>query len=347
MNRNGRNISSAGAMAGAGFATVVPDVENLPTENFTFTGPLTRQIFQRQAGSTVIPITGATSGNNAKARLLPIAGELGSASDWQPVTITNGQVTGSIAAQPGWYDLQLKCYSGTRLVSDSTLNKIGVGDLFLTCGQSNFGNFYQPLVTTNPNDKINSRGLGANVWRRAADPQATCDGTFSSVFPKLGDLITARTGYPVGFLNVAVSNSIMSSWAQAGANYSRLTQAVAIIGATKSVLLHIGETDASASRDQTSFTTSLKSMIDGIRVATGVQTPIGIARTTHPNEAIGTGVLAACLDVGTNYAGCFLGAYTDTLGNSYRTDTVHFNSSTGRDAHAALWFDALIAAGLI
>jgi hypothetical protein len=222
-------------------------------------------------------------------------------------------------------------------------------DIIITAGQSNFANFYTVLNTTPPDINVSSRGLtGQSPWRNAYDPQPVADGVNSSVFPILGNLIVGYTKKPIGFINLGVSNSTVSSWAPNGANYSRIQSALSIAdGPIIAFLWQNGETDSANGASQNSYATSLKAMIDQMRIDAGSQIPCGISITSHPNEATGAGVRAAQIDVGTTYTGCFQGANTDTLNNSYRTDTIHFNSTTGRDSHAGLWFNALRAAGLL
>lgn len=223
-------------------------------------------------------------------------------------------------------------------------------DIIITAGQSNFANFYTVLNVTPPDLAVSCRGYTANQgFRNAYDPQLGCDGSASSVFPVLGNLITARTSRELGIISLAVSNSRISSWAQGGANYSRFASALqyAPQASLLCVLFHNGETDSAFSVTQADYETGLKSMIDGVRASAGWQVPFGIARATHPNNVTGAGVRAAQQSIGSTYAGCFLGADTDTLNNTYRTDGVHFNSTTGRNAHASLWYDALLAANIL
>jgi hypothetical protein len=286
------------------------------------------------------------------AKATAIVGNAGTSTDYQSLTVSGGAVSGSINVQPGWYDITIKVYNGGRLLSQNVLSKVGVGDVFITAGQSNFCNYYTPLVSTAPDDKVNSRGLtGLLPWRAGADPQDTVDGSSSSVFPALGNLITARTTYPVGFINVGHGGTTVQDWQPAGSYYPNIKTAIQTYfpgsNGFTAFLWHQGENDAGAGTTQVTYTAKLKVIIDQIRADAGWTMPCLIAVATHPNEATGAGVSAGQVDVGTNYTRCFQGANTDTLDNTYRTDNVHFNSSTGRTAHATLWYNALVSAGLI
>lgn len=216
--------------------------------------------------------------------------------------------------------------------------------VFITAGQSNAANYAKPLDTSVPGPLVTSRGLTSG-FSQAFDPQPTADNTFSSPWPRLGDALVAQTGRPVQFLSVGVGNTWIADWVPGTANYQLIKSAMLLFANGKGFtgfLWHQGENDASSGTSQADYTTALQSIINQIRIDAGWEVPCGIAIATHPNEVTGAGVAAAQLAVGSSYPHCFKGADTDTLGNSYRYDTVHFNTTTGTEAHAALWATAII-----
>lgn len=320
-----------------------------PTVPFTFTAPVLRQINQRNSlNQCQITVQGATAtGTTAQVRATPVATFPGTQSDWQSVNIDGSGVNGPVTVSGGWYTLEIKVFNGNSYISNKVSDKVGCGDNFLIGGQSNGDNYYQPLDSTPPNDRVSSRGITALLpWRLATDPQDTADNVYSSIVPSLGNLLSTHTGYPVGFISVALGNTYVHDWIPTNANYLRIRSAIALFpGSNFRAFLWIhGENDASAGTSQSSYTTDLESIIDQIRIDAGYQVPCGIpVSETHPYEATGAGVLAAQTAVA-NYGGCFTGANPDSLGNSYRSDTVHFNTTTGQSAHATMWYNAIVSA---
>lgn len=316
----------------------------------TVLSPLDRQIVQRNVFNyAYVPVYGTVGGGvvTAQVRFNPIPTYPGVDTGFLSVPVSGTSLTGNVPVQAGWYTLEIKTFnSGSSLVDDITINHVGVGDVFVTCGQSNAANYYAPLNTTAPDDRVNCRGItSANPWRLAIDPQPSADGALSSVWPKLGDLVVANTTYPVGFVSVAMGNTTVAQWAPGTSNSLNLRAALKMFPADgiKSILWHQGENDASFGTSQASYVSGLTAVIEQSRIDAGWNIPWGIATTvTHPNEATGAGVMAGQTYMAENYLGCYLGANTDTLDNSYRqADHVHFNSSNGRDAHAALWAPVL------
>lgn len=216
--------------------------------------------------------------------------------------------------------------------------------IFLTAGQSNATNFAKPLDVSVPGPLVTARGL-TQGFAQAFDPQPTADNVFSSPWPRLGDALVAKTGRPVKFLSVGVGNTQISEWVPGTPNYQRITDAINLFNGKgfTAFLWHQGENDAAFGTTQAAYTAALKSIIDQIRTDAGWTVPCGIAVATHPNEATGAGVSAAQIAVGTTYLNCFQGANTDTLDNTYRYDNTHFNTTIGTEAHANLWYQAIVA----
>ncbi len=314
---------------------------------FTFTSPLLRQIYQRTPASIgSFYILGPTTGVTAEARANPIGGYSGTDTGFVAIPVHSGFVDGYLPAAAGWYSLEVKTYDGGHvLVDDVTLAKVGIGDIYVTAGQSNAANYYSPFHTSSPNDAVNARSASV-TWQQANDPQPGPDNTLSSVWPTLGNLLFADTTFPVGFVSVGQGNTTVSQWAPGTADYLLLKAAVKLFPkfGFRMFLWHQGENDASFGTTQASYFNSLQSIIERGRSDAGWDFPCGIANSvTHPNEATGAGTAAGQNQAATTIRGCFSGANTDTLDNTYRYDTVHFQTTTGQAAHAQLWHDAIVA----
>ncbi len=328
---------------GGGVATVC---SGTASGTFTFTSPLTRQIVQRDtADFGLIPVAGTTSAGYAQARVTPISGYPGTQSAWQVLSVTAGAVSGNISAAAGWYSLEIQTCQNGSLVEQSSVARVGVGDLIMISGQSNGTNYYQPLVSTPPDDRVNSRGITVGLpWRLATDPQDSADNVYSSIAPALGNLIVAHTGFPVGIISNGLGNTAVADWLPNGANYQRIRDTITLFGGNFLTWIWIqGENDASLNTSQASYYADLRTIGSQINTDAGQVIPCGIAVTmTHPYEATGVGTMAGQTQMAAS-AGCYAGANPDSLGNTFRYDTIHFNTTTGQAAHALLWYNSIVS----
>lgn len=333
----GAKIWRRGSVGGGGGTPVIP---------FTFTAPLERQINQRRSGQCQITLQGTTlTGTVAQAQATPVAAS-GIQTGWQTINIDDTGVNGAITVTPGWYTIEMKIYNGLTYISNEVSEKVGCGDNIMVSGQSNGTNYYTPDDFTPPADMINSRGITAMLpWRLATDPQDSADNTHSSIVPALGALLSAHTGFPVGFISNGLGNTTVNQWIPAGPNYQRIRDSINLFPG-KQFLTWIwiqGENDAAFSTSQASYYADLRSIGDQINTDAGYVVPCGIpVAETHPNEVTGAGTIAGQTQMAAS-TGCYVGANPDSLNNTYRSDTVHFNTTTGQLAHATLWYNSIVS----
>jgi hypothetical protein len=115
--------------------------------------PLERQVQQRdeqdQANLTVSgTITGIADVIEAKADLSPDATR-GKAVDWTVISkgdeLVEGKFIGRLSLTAGgWYVVTVRALRGEDVIAESQITKVGVGDVFVTAGQSNSANYGKP-----------------------------------------------------------------------------------------------------------------------------------------------------------------------------------------------------------
>lgn len=175
----------------------------------SITWPTSRTVLQRDKNnSATVYVRGtyARPTDRIEIQLRAING--GATSGW--ITIQNNPQGGSFAGQVdwtgGWYELEVRGWWGDQIVGSSTLDRVGIGEVFLIAGQSNaqgylgYGgpgagddrvnciNFYNldapydlpkpDFVHLNSDSYISPRGNSAWAWGR------------------LGDLLASRLGVP-------------------------------------------------------------------------------------------------------------------------------------------------------
>jgi hypothetical protein len=333
-------------------------VDTPPEPTVTIRTPAERFLVQRTAANTgAIPITGTypATPDRIEARAVVMAGaNSGTTTDWQTIKANpgGGAFSGILTNVPagGWYQLEVRSVTGPTPSATATRTKVGVGDIYLTAGQSNSANHGAPTYTP-ADDRVCARlAVSGSSWRQGYDPMPIATGTGGSPWSRLGALLAAADNLPVGFLCVGVGATQVSEWQPGTANYdSLLKPALQSLGTGfRAVLWHQGESDSIANVTAANHAALLATMIARSRQDAGWTVPWYVAEVSfHPatylsQEAPVTAGqrLAAYAD-----ANVFLGASTDWLhledaNGGKLADTVHFNAA-GLTDHATQWRDIL------
>ncbi|MFN3490217.1 MAG: NPCBM/NEW2 domain-containing protein, partial [Emticicia sp.] len=175
--------------------------------------------------------------------------------DWTTFTtnINGGVFNGSVSNVPGgWYILEIRAKLGSNIVGTATLNRVGVGEVFLIAGQSNSqgreGN--QAEVGANDERVLSHNELSwYDVSIQQCDKKIPNYPSFTQIFSngstrsflsktgfnpwcygKLGDNLIAKLGVPVVFFNAGATNTTSYNWKESSdgqptQNYFDQTQA--------------------------------------------------------------------------------------------------------------------------
>lgn len=351
-NRN----TTAPSGAAAATAETPPD----PPSLITLTSPASRHIVQRSADNTGgIGIAGSYTSVpgaiQARAVVMAGAGNSGTSTAWQTITSapSGGSFTGTLTGVPagGWYQLEVRGLVGGVPGPATIRDKIGVGDIYITCGQSNSANHGAGGYSAS-DDRVCARtAVTGASWIAAADPVPIASGTGGSVWPRLGDLLAAAENIPIGFVAVGVGSTEVSQWLPGTTNYdSRLKPALQSFPARgfRAVLWHQGESDALASVSTATHASRLNSMIAQSRTDAGWTIPWYLAEASfHPSSNLSQEepVTAGQRQVVHGDPQVFLGPGTDPFhledaSGGKLNDSVHFNAA-GLFDHARQWRDIL------
>jgi hypothetical protein len=300
--------------------------------------------------------SGTTLRLEARAIVMPGATNNGVSTDWVIIVDapTNGAFAGTLTnvAAGGWYRIEIRAvYADTNLVLSTAVDRVGVGDVFVTAGQSNAACYGSP--TQRPtDDRVSTRTLPlSGTWRLATDPQPDNSGGMGgggSPWPILGSLLAQSNNVPIGFVGIAYGGSALSQWLPPSTTYFRnLTNALRALGTNgaRAVLWHQGESDSLASTTANTYAQQLSNIVTQSRVAAGWSVPWGIAEVSfHPSatraqeEPVAAGQRLLLYTA----ANCFRGPRTDDLNLEGKlSDTVHFNTA-GLTDHAQQWANVLV-----
>ena len=311
--------------------------------------PTGHAVFQRdgsnRADMTVAGQIASEAVTRIEARAVSMPGFSGSTTDWQVIdtTLPGGDFAGSLTVTAGWYAIEVRAYDGGAMVAAASVDEVGVGEVFVTAGQSNAAN-YSPYRLTPSDPRVSA--YGPDGWQFAADPQPIAGGTGGSPWPALGDAIAQRLDVPVGFISVAVGGTRVDQWQPGGSLYPRLEDALSFLGpqGCRAVLWHQGEYDNLAGTSTADYAARLESVIAQSRVDAGWNVPWGVALDGY--LPYGTAEAQAAVVAGQRQViladpRVFQGAATDDLiAPAVRRTDGHFTEAGLRE-HASRWADAI------
>jgi autotransporter-associated beta strand protein len=340
--------SLASHIAGGGSLQVVEGTVSITT-------PRARQIIQRNGANTgSIVISGTYTGTperiEARAVVMTGTGNNGATTAWTTIVATpaGGTFSGTLSgvAAGGWYQIEVRSVSGgTPFSNTAIVQRVGVGDLYLTAGQSNSANHGERGINTD--DRVSAMNYADGIWTLAADPMPGASGTGGSVWTRLGALLTSASNVPVGFVCVGVGGTPVSYWEPpATEGYLRLKAAAQAFpeNGFRAVLWHQGESDSYYSTTPANYQARLSSAIAQLRADAGWAVPWYVAEASDLNSttlAQEEPVMAGQRRVIHADPLVFAGPATDDFhleGKLY--DGVHFNNA-GMADHAQQWAQLL------
>jgi lysophospholipase L1-like esterase len=365
---NGQNHPSAGAydrMAEtwfAGIQAVLPRRKSTVAADaafagFTLTQPTPYQVVQRDAENRGrIPVQGTclTSGARVEARYERTGAGGAPAEPW--VTVAEipsvGAFSGTLpAAAGGWYRVSVRVLVGDNEVARRTVEKVGVGEVFITAGQSNAGNYGWPRQTPTE-DRVAAYCQWCRQWRHGDDPQPGAGGSGGSPWPAMADILVRALDVPVLVVGCAAGGTSVKQWLpESKACYGGLKRALEFVGphGARAILWHQGESDAFEGTSAEEYAKGMKEIIAQSRKDAGWEIPWGVAQASflpdnprnppkkgsrlENGDIVRQGQKQTCRD---NRA-VFEGPLTDDLtGPDWRCDTIHFNAKGFRE-HGRRW----------
>ena len=220
-------------------------------DELTITSPVARMVFQRNLDNqATILVTGMAppAVTTIEARVVPLAIGQGSVSAWTSLNRISGSTTfrGTITAQAGWYRLDVRAKTGTALIAQTQVNRIGVGEVFIVAGQSNaFGGFQRPPNSVE--DRVMTLDFRQDSLSEQLLPLRFSNVSYGTnigpsqpphIWGPLGDKLVQRLNVPVLFLGAALGGTTSSEWQQSAAGNIGTTPNPAVYRRLGAVLLH-------------------------------------------------------------------------------------------------------------
>ena len=269
-------------------------VPRTPRNVLTIRSPVELQVIQRgREGRAHVAISGAVGASadliEAKADLSPGITH-GKAVGWTPVArgdaIVNGQFSGGIPLEAGgWYTIAIRARRGNNVLAEAKIAKVGVGDVFITAGQSNSANFGKPRQVAGDDRVVYYDGKG---FVPARDPIPGGCGRNGSVWPILGDRLAEVEQIPVCFRSASLTWTDVKNWLPPETRlYKNLAKCVGEFGkdGVRAVLWHQGESDSLAKTPAETYFDRLKTIIEALNRDAGYEIPWFVAQASfHPGS---------------------------------------------------------------
>jgi DUF1680 family protein len=342
----------------------------------TLTAPLDYQVIQRETRDRGnITIEGRLGEVETKEVTLEARiATSGKTGEWRklPVTFTGERFSATMASPAGgWHRVEVRAFSGDRVLAGAAVEHVGVGEVFVVAGQSNAANYGQERQSTKSGQVVTFDG---EHWQLCNDPQPGAGGAGGSFLPPFGDAMAQRFGVPVGFVACGIGATSVREWLPKGARFPNpptLTGRVQqlpdgqweskgeafdmLVARMKqmgprgfrAVLWHQGESDANQPDPARTlpgrlYYEYLKNLIRESRRALGWEPPWFVAQVSYhvPGDEASADIRAAQASLWTDGI-ALAGPDSDALRGDLRENDgkgVHF-SGPGLRAHAASWVD--------
>lgn len=326
--------------------------------NLVVASPRASEVLQRGPdGTAAVPVrTTVPAGTAVRVRLVPRveAGVpvRGAATAWVAVR-GSGYGTASLpAVAAGWYDLQVQARRAGRVVTTATVPGVGVGEVFLTFGQSNSAN--SGSVAQHVDDpRASAPLLGLAGWRVADDPQPNATNVNGSPWPAFLDAVVAAEQVPAAVVAIGFGSTGVGDWSPDGLLHHRVDTALAALGphGVRAVLWHQGEHDSIRCTPAATYAADLEATVTGLRAATGrpdlpffVATASAMKGSTPGCRA---SVRAAQAQVRADLPGVLEGPDTDGYAAAgWSVDGIHFDPR-GLRAHGTAWAARVLGSGVV
>ena len=346
------------------------------------TYPQSRAVFQRNNDNTsTIYLSGSYYQplDSVQARLTRVVPGQGIPTDWATIQRipTGGIFQGFVRGTGGWYQLEVRAFSGGLVVGQDAVSRVGIGEVFIITGQSNAQGFQELGAVGATDDRVNCVTYDNITASSLADPPAPAFQQLtatSTIGPRgqsawcwgvLGDLIAKQFNVPVLFINTAWFGTTSRNWVEsakgqqtlywfnnsvalpAGMPYGNLVTALhyyCSLQGLRAVLWQQGENDNyPVNVPRTEYRQNLQFLINKTRADTDRYPAWILARSSYNSGRTSADIIGAQNDViNTFNNNVYQGPYTDTIQIPRPNEEVHF-ADEGLKRLGRAWFESMNA----
>jgi hypothetical protein len=316
------------------------------------TSPRELQVFQRDAHDVGHVRVEATAPDEVATLGASVDAKNGAAIAWTPLEMEDlpgptRRFHGTLEVKAGgWYSLAFSTAQGTAPIA--SVQRFGVGEIFVVAGQSNSTNFGEERFPSQDDQVV---AFDGEHWTIAADPMPGVQDKSQggSPWPLCGKLLREFLGVPVAFASCGYGGTSIRQWQKtskfeiSGAKvdlYGGLARRVRALGEFRAILWHQGESDAAGGMGKAEYVELFRKLASDLAQDTGSHAPWIVAQASYvpdAEESKRNAIRDAQAELWEK-GDALRGPNTDELVGDYRhsKDHVHF-SKKGLEAHAARW----------
>lgn len=316
------------------------------------TSPVPRMVFQRtlyNEANILIAGIAPPAATLVEARFVPLAIGQGNVTAWKSLNLLPGSLAfrDRMTVSAGWYRLDIRAKTGTTLLAQTHVNRVGVGEVFVVAGQSNaYGGFER--IPNVADDRVSCVDFQQDSLSEQLLPMQFSHTSYGTnigpsqpphIWGPLGDKLVQRLQVPVLFLGAALGGTSSYEWQQSAAGNIGATPGSAVyrrLGAVllhyirrtgaRAVLWHQGESDRLNNTSAQAYFDNIRYVIEKSRQQLdSAPLPWVMARASYIQDGVSAEVIAAQNRLIAEVPGVFAGPNTDYLvGLENRPDGVHF-----------------------
>lgn len=336
------------------------------------TFPVSRIVFQRNNQNQAnINIAGSyfQQLDRIEARAVPVWGGQGSETGWNSVQDfrNNGIFSGTLQLSGGWYNIEVRGFLNDNVVTSTTLERVGVGEVFIVAGQSNAqgDQAYSGATIGASDDRVSVINYyDPNLNEEALPFQFSQMGNNTKMAPynyvpwfwaKLGDKLVQKLNVPVLFYGAALGGLSCEVWRRSadgqdlrtelptfvkveGMPYRGMKAALqhfATRTGVRSILWQQGESDGNSSAEN--YYNNLRTVIEKSRTDSKKEDLAWVVARSSRNPTLLPTVIEGQNLTIQRVSNVFPGPMTDEIaGPNQRADGIHFHND-GLWAAADYW----------
>ena len=340
------------------------------------TFPVSRIVFQRNNQNQAnVNIAGSyfQQLDRIEFRAIPVWGGQGNETGWNPAQEfrNNGIFGGTLLLNGGWYNIEVRGILNGNVVTATTLERVGVGEVFIVAGQSNAqgDNAYPGATNGASDDRVSTINFYDPALNESNLPfQFSQMGNNTRMAPynyvpwfwaRLGDKLTQRLNVPVLFYGAALGGLSCDVWRRSvegqdlrqelptfvkvsGMPYRGMKAALqhyVTRTGVRAILWQQGESDANFSSD--TYFNNLRTVIEKSRSDTKKGDLAWVVARSSRNPVVLNSVIAGQNLAIQRIGNVFAGPTTDDIvGSNLRIDGIHFYNE-GLSRAADFWSNSL------